>query len=93
MVDFRFDQGECLIDACIPDTVSHRLVFPAKLSDWFVFASIRVSFIDASNPDTVGHWLVFPAKLSDWLIFAVIFDSRRHPRHGQSLAAFPRQAF
>jgi hypothetical protein len=43
--------------------------------------------LDAGIPDTVSHWLVFPAKLSHWLI------SRRHPRHGQSLAGFSRQAF
>jgi hypothetical protein len=48
------------LDAGIPDTVSHWLVFPAKLSDWLIYASV---------PDTVSHWLVFPAKLSHWLIF------------------------
>jgi hypothetical protein len=43
--------------------------------------------LDAGIPDTVSHWLVFPAKLSDWLI------SRRHPRHGQSLAGFSLPSF
>jgi hypothetical protein len=32
-----------LIDAGIPDTVSHWLVFPAKPSDWLIFASMSDS--------------------------------------------------
>jgi hypothetical protein len=75
LVDFRFDQGWCLFDACIPDTVSHWFVFPAKLSDWLIFALM----FDSRRHSGHGQPLaVFHAKVSDWLIFASIPDTVSH---------------
>jgi hypothetical protein len=37
-----FSLVDFFIDAGIPDTVSHWLVFPSKPSDWLIFATVRV---------------------------------------------------
>jgi hypothetical protein len=51
-----FSLVDFFIDAGIPDTVSHWLVFPAKLSHWLIFG-----FTLASQTKSVIGWF-FPRQ-------------------------------